>query len=245
MSSSHRAKGRARGLGPWFVGVAVIVVVAVGAVLALVLDGSGDKTPARTTATPTTSPTAAPSPAPTATPTAPASPSSSAPPHKRPHKKAKPRIAAIAASPPHEITIGSVVANAGFGDALSASNGALFPAGPTDLQRLSTRGTPGSPGTDTVVLVGAANDHGTGVLDDLDQVRTGEKVVLTTQTGVLTYRITELLHAAPSAVLGLSQVSAKVPGRLVIDRADYVNHNRTGSDLVVVAQLVKAEKLPS
>ena len=96
---------------------------------------------------------------------------------------------------------------------------------------------------DTVIVVGAANDHGTGVLDDLDQVRTGEEVVLTTQTGTLTYRITELIHADPNRVLDLPQVSAHVPGRLVIDRANYVNHNRSGQDLVVIATLVKAEAL--
>jgi len=220
---------------PWLAGAAVVVII-VSVVLSYTVEHTGDEKPGTTTPSVTPSATALPSASPT--------PSSSPSPHKSPSKKPprkKPTITAVPSSPPHELSIGSVVENAGFGNALTDTNGTLFPDGPSDLQRLETRGTPGSPGDDTVVVVGAANDHGTGVLDELDQVRTGETIVLTTQTGTLTYRITEIVHADPSRVLDLPQVSAHVPGRLVIDRADYVNHNRSGQDLVLIAQLTKAQ----
>ncbi len=241
MPSSHRAARPVRRVKPWLAAAAVVVII-----VSVVLWFTVDK--ARHGSHPgATSPTATASPTPSATPPAPsATPSTTPSAPSTPSSKPKPRkrvITAVPDSPPHEISIGSVIQNAGFGSAISASRGYLFPAGPTDLQRLATRGTPGSPGGDTVVIVGASNDHGTGVLDDLDQVRSGEQIVLTTRTGTLTYRITELIHANANRVLDLPQVSARVPGRLVIDQANYVNHNRSGQDLVVIATLVKAESL--
>ena len=178
-----------------------------------------------------------------ATPSTPVSPTPTAPasPTAKPTKTA-PSITPVPASPPHQITIGSLV-DAGFKSSITVVDGHLIPGAASRLQRLETRGMPGSPGTDTVVLVGAANDRGTGALDDLAKVRTGETIALTTQTGTLTYRITGLQHAAPNAVLGLPQVRAHVAGRLVIDCANYVGLDRTSRDLVVVAQLVKGESL--
>jgi len=235
MPTSHRAEGRARGARTRLIIAGVVALVVVVAILVFALTRSGASTPKATPPTPT--------PTPSVTPSTPASPTptQTTKPTTKP-TKAAPSIAPVPASPPHQITIGSLV-DAGFKSSIGVIDGHLIPGAASKLQRLETRGMPGSPGKDTVVLVGAANDRGTGALDDLAKVRTGETIALTTQTGTLTYRITALQHAAPNAVLGLPQVRAHVPGRLVVDCASYVGLDRTNRDLVVIAQLVKGESL--
>jgi hypothetical protein len=208
----------------------VVLVVILGGALALLLRPSGngpeagDRTPTvTTTPSPSTGPTAPPA---SASPTKKASP--------------PPALTRVPAAAPHEISIGSLV-RAGFSTSLGAVDRHLIPDRPDKLQRLAVRGLPGSPGTDTVILVGAANDRGTGALDDLDKVHMGDLITLTTQNATLTYRVDTLRQASPDDVLTLPQVRARDTGRLVIDRARYVGGNRTGSDLVVIAQLVQAE----
>lgn len=233
MPTSHRAPRAARGRA-LLIGAGVVVVVVIGLVIALTLGGGEQKTP----------PAAAVTNSPTPSPSAAASPSAVPPPSAKakPSKAPAPTITAVPASPPHEITIGNLV-TAGFSDSVDVVARHLIPKRTDKLQRLGTRGVPGSPGKDTVIVVGAANDRGTGVLDDLHQVRTGQTIALTTQTGTLTYKVTTVRHASPTAVLNLAQVREHRAGRLVIDCANYVGPNRTNSDLVVIAQLVKAQSL--
>jgi len=232
--TSHRAAGRARGTTGWMIAGGVVLVVILGSALALLLRPSSSEPEAAGRApTPTTTPS------PSASPTAPPASASAAP-----TKKASPRpaLARVAATAPHEISIGSLV-RAGFSTSLGTVHRHLIPDRPDKLQRVAARGLPGSPGTDTVILVGAANDRGTGALDDLDKIHVGDLITLTTQNATLTYRVDSLREASPDDVLALSQVRARDTGRLVIDRARYVRGNRTGSDLVVIAQLVQAESI--
>lgn len=238
--TSHRAAGRARGITGWMVSGGVVLVVVIGTALALLLRPSGTGPDAAGHA-PTTATTPS-MPASPAASVAPETPSSSPSAAATGRTSPRPALTRVTATPPHEISIGSLV-RAGFSTSLGAVEQHLVPERPDKLQRLADRGLPGSPGTDTVVLVGAANDRGTGALDNLDKVRVGDPITLTTQNATLTYRVHALRQASPAGVLTLPEVRGHDTGRLIIDRARYVGGNRTGSDLVVIAQLVQADPI--
>jgi len=241
MPTSHRAPRRSSGLLRILaITLAVLVVVAGATYVGIgLVNGSDDRSSG--------SGSAGPSLAPSASPTAPASPTHSASTgskkKQRKHQRAhthRTKVTRVPASPPHAISIGRTITNAPFGNALSPTSGRLIPDAVDELQRLGDRGIPGSPGTDTVVLVGASSTSGRGALDGIDSVERGDSIVLETQDARLTYRITSVRDVAASAVLSLPAVTARRTDRLVIDCAHYDSSQRTGDDRVLVATLVKA-----
>lgn len=232
MPGNHRAESAPRGARRiWMLAIPVVIVlVAVAVLVSSKLNGNGKPapTPASSPTSYSTPTTAAPSTSPTATPTASQT--------KRP---AKPKPAAVAEDSPRRLRIGSLV-DTRFGNALSTTTGRLIPGTPGEVQRVASRGTPGSPGTDTVVIIGAATTTGRGSFDDLGKVAVGSPAELDTYAGTLTYTIRNKSLVSPDAVLGLPRVSAHTPGRLVLVVAHYDGGNRIGKDLVVIAQLTKA-----
>lgn len=240
MPTSHRGEKQRRSLSPRALIIAVLVVVALAAIAYLVLGlltGSSDDSSGHASGTASRAGRAGP--APSASRSA-ASPSTS----PTPSKTAKPRdLTHVEATPPHQISIGGSISEEPFGPAIGPTSGRLIPDGLDALQRLADRGIPGSPGTDTVVVVGAASSSGDGVLDGIDDVRDGATIVLESQNALLTYRVTETRDVDAMKVLSLDAVTGKHPDRLVIDAAHYSGSERVGPDRVVVAELVKAEPL--
>jgi hypothetical protein len=249
MPTSHRAPRRsAHLLRILAIVLAVVLVIAAAAYVGLgLLTGSGDESVGSSSATgpasPSASPSARTSPSPTRGPTTEPGTKKTKKATKRARKRTAPALTKAPASPPHAISIGRAIANAPFGNALSPTSGRLIPDAVDELQRLGDRGIPGSPGTDTVVLVGASSTSGRGALDGIDAVKRGESIVLETQDAKLTYRVTSTEDVAASSVLSLPVVTAKRTDRLVIDCAHYDNSQRTGADRVLVAKLVKAQPL--
>lgn len=218
--------------------LAVVAIAAVGYLVLGLLTGSSDHDTGGANSAPITSPTASPTASASVRPSAPATPSPSAP-----RTTAAPTITKVPASPPHALSIGTTISDAPFGSAVAPVSGRLIPDAPEQLQRLSDRGIPGSPGTDTVVLVGASSTSGRGALDGIDDVRTGAQIVLETQNARLTYKITSATDVDADQVLTLPAVTEKHTDRLVIDCAHYDDAHRVGSDRVLVATLVKAESM--
>ncbi|WP_310963336.1 class F sortase [Nocardioides terrisoli] len=240
MPGSHRAEGptagRSRG---WLFGAAAILLVVVVAAVLLprLLASSGDgtaKPPATSGVGPTTStapnsPTTSPSSSPGGK--ASRGPSASGTPTTAPSP--------VPAEPPHRLVIGNLV-DAGFAAALQTTTGRLIPDTADQVQRLATRGLPGSPGSDTVVVVGAASSTSIAVFNHLDRLRVGQEVRLETYGGTLTYTVRSETSHAPDTVLGLADVRAHHPGRLVLVVAHYRHGDRERDDRVIVAQLIKA-----
>lgn len=251
MPTSHRAPRRSSGLPRILailaIALACLLVIAGGTYLGIgLLTGSDDHATGSGSTTPSASP------APSHSPSVQSSPSATAgsgtkhsaqkkAKKKKPRKKSGATLAKVPASPPHAISLGSAITDQPFGNALAPTSGRLIPDAVDALQRLADRGIPGSPGTDTVVLVGASSTSGRGALDGIDAIERGDAIVLETQNARLTYRVTSAQDVAPSSVLSLPAVTAKQTDRLVIDCAHYDNSQRTGDDRVLVAKLVKAQ----
>jgi len=243
MPTSHRAPRRSSGLLRILaITLAVLVVVAGATYVGIgLVSGSDDQSSG--------SGSAGPSVGAPASPTTPASPTHSTTTGSKKQRKQRKqqrahthrtKVTRVPASPPHAISIGRTVTSAPFGNALSPTSGRLIPDAVDELQRLGDRGIPGSPGTDTVVLVGASSTSGRGALDGIDSVNRGDSIVLETQDAKLTYRVTITKDVAASAVLSLPAVTARRTDRLVIDCAHYDSSQRTGEDRVLIATLVRA-----
>lgn len=240
MPGNHRAQSRAPGgERVWLWAIPIVVVVVVAAFLIPHLLGGGDngQQPGKT-ATPAQnlSPSATPSGTPSTTQEPTATSSATAPTTPAPTPNP------VAAAPPRRLVVGNLV-DAGFANALQTRSGRLIPTTADQLQRLSSRGVPGSPGDDTVVVVGAASSTSTAsttAFDNLGSVRIGATVEVETYAGTLTYTVSSRTRHNPDTVLDMPSVRAHHRGRLVLVVAHYTNGDRTGDDLVVVAQLTKA-----
>jgi hypothetical protein len=139
-------------------------------------------------------------------------------------------------APPNRIVVGDLV-DAGFDDAVTASDGHLIPTSASDVARWADRGLPGNPATDTVVIVGADNPDGDSSFAQLGDVKPGDEVSLETYEGRLTYTV-RTVGLRPVADEVDDPALAKAPGRLVLIGARYdTTQNRLDEDLFVVAEL--------
>lgn len=237
MPGTHRAQSPATEGGRVWLWAIPIVVVVVAAVFLIpdLIGGSDNGQQSANTATPaqTPSPSATPSTTPSGTPSPTLQPTTTA--STTSDRTPKP----VAAAPPRRLVVGNLV-DAGFTSALQTSSGRLIPTTADELQRLASRGVPGSPGDDTVVVVGAASSTSAAVFDELGSVRIGATVEVETYAGTLTYTIGSRISHNPDTVLDMPGVRAHHRGRLVLVVAHYANGDRTGNDLILVAQLTKA-----
>lgn len=235
MAGSHRAPraskprtGQGRSAVPaWALTVAVVAALVPALVLGThrLLDNGDAPTTHRTElpippVSPTTSATASP-PAPTPS-------QSSAPPVALPR---------VAPAPPRRITSHGLI-DSGFDSAVTA----IEPASRSEVARWESRGSPGSPGTDTVYLVGEVHGQGSA-FDGLPRLAEGATVSIRTDNGTLTYTVSATTLESADA-LGQSAVFKRhKPGRLVLVGVRYDDAGgRLDKALVVTAQLSGAKR---
>lgn len=147
----------------------------------------------------------------------------------------------VAVDVPRRLSIGSTI-DVGFDDSVEPRNG-IFSAGSTaEAARWGSRGLPGSPGTDTVFVIGKVYRQGDAAFDGLQSVEVGDKVVVRTDNGTLTYTVQVSEDRAAAGIASTSDFTAKVAGRLVLLGVlfDATDDDRTGKYRVVVAQLSAA-----
>lgn len=219
MPGSHRARrpGRRRGLVAAAAAVALLVVL--GLLILALLRGGGPASP-RTGSPPVSSPDSPSS--------KPATPSTGPP--------TTTRVPAVPPAPPQRMQVGDVP-GVGFGESVPPAR-TLAPPGGGLFARLATRGEPGSPGRDTVVVVG-----GTGAGGPLDTatLRPGTKVVVETTRGRLTYRVDTTRQVDAAKLLSDASLQGRVPGRLVLVAVPRdAGGSPTGRDRVAVAHLIAA-----
>lgn len=232
LAGSHRAQrprrsGRSSQVPPWAV-VAAIVVALVPATwftAQRVFDGP----PSATASAPATD---LPIPPVSLAPTSSSAPSTS----PAPTPAAASSLPTVTADPPRRITAGDAL-DAGFDSAVTA----LEASSDDEVARLETRGAPGSPGTDTVVVVGRVLADGQGAFAALPLLGPGDRVTIRTDNGTLTYTVRTAALLARDGLARSEVVAAERPGWLVLvgNRYDDAG-DRLGRDLVVTAQLTDA-----
>lgn len=152
----------------------------------------------------------------------------------------EPELTEVAESAPKRLTIEGVV-SARFDQSIELEDGQLESRSGTNLSRVGSRGEPGSPGTDTVVVVGQDRFDRQAALNDIADVARGDEIVLQTANGRLTYTVENTYSMASDNIPEASAIADKEPGRLVLIATTYSERgNRTGADTVVVAQLSDA-----
>jgi len=170
-------------------------------------------TPSATT-TPTSTPTVTPSTTPTAA----------------------PKLTKVAPAAPRRIISGKVV-DAGFDTAVTT----LDASSATEVARWESRGSPGSPGTDTVFVFGRVRSD--AAFAGLPKLRVGSKVVIRTDNGTMTYTVNAATLKAESGLRQDPLVRQHRAGRLVLVGIRYdASGDRLDKALVVTAQLSGAKK---
>lgn len=132
---------------------------------------------------------------------------------------------------PRRLTSGSVI-DAGFDDSVEPDGDSFSSRTSSEVSRWGSRGEPGSPGSDTVYVVGRVESG--AAFEDLGQLGTGDTITIRTDNGTLGYRVTATRTAAESGLGKDPLITAKVPGRLVLIGT------RDNDYLLVTAQLSSA-----
>jgi hypothetical protein len=169
------------------------------------------------TPTPSTTPAATPS----STPSTPA--------------KSLPRIAPDA---PRRLVAGSLV-DTGF----DASVTDLDATSASEVARWDPRGSPGSPGTDTVFVIGRVYAVKDSAFARLPRLRRGAAVSIRTDRGTMTYTVGAATLKPESGLRRDPLFTEHLPGRLVLVGIRYdASGDRLSKALVVTAQLTGAKK---
>lgn len=143
----------------------------------------------------------------------------------------------VAPDAPRRLVSGSAI-DTGFDSAVSR----LEPASRNEVARLGSRGSPGSPGVDTVVVVGEAVSDGDSAFAALPRLEPGSSVAVRTDRGTMTYTVSGTALVAESDLAADPAVTARVPGRLVLVGVRYSSSgDRLREALVVTAQLTAAD----
>jgi hypothetical protein len=117
----------------------------------------------------------------------------------------------------------------------------LEPASTSEVARLASRGSPGSPATDTVVVVGKVLTGGDSAFADLPGLSTGSIVTIRTDAGTLTYTVSGSTLRPGSGLASDPLVTEHSPDRLVLVGIRYAaSGDRLADALVVTAQLSDA-----
>ncbi len=229
MAGSHRAEKPRKpthGLTPFAVGIAVVLAL-VPAAWFTAQRLTGDSPAPSDSSSPTRTPIP-----PISTPTTPAST-----PSPSPTKAAS--LARVAEDPPRRLVSGSVL-DTGFDNAVEPSGGELTATSDDEVARWASRGSPGSPGSDTVVVVGRMSSG--APFEKLGELAKGSKVTIRTDEGELTYRVASTARTPVDGLLEDPLLTAKKPGRLVLVGNAYApSGDRMTKDLVVVAELSGAK----
>lgn len=161
-------------------------------------------------------------------------------PSASPSRSAAPaRLARIAPDAPRRIVSGNLI-DAGFDSAVTA----IEPSSTTEVARLESRGSPGSPGTDTVYVIGrvVAGDSDSAFAE-LPGLRRGAKVSIRTDRGTLTYTVRASTLEPEAALPRDPLFTARTAGRLVLVGIRYAaSGDRLNQALVVTAELTGAAR---
>ena len=238
MAGSHRAERSGRTRSPsaiprWALVAAVVVALVPAAYLTAhraFHDSSAAPTdhttdlpipPVSPSATGTTTVTT-----PTATPT------------RKATAKPKPKLPKVAPDSPRRITSGSAV-DSGF----DSSATSLDASSDAEVARWDPRGSPGSPGTDTVYVIGRVRAGGESAFSRLGDLKRGSRVSIRTDAGTMTYTVSATSLRAESGLRRSALFTQHHPGRLVLLGIRYdASGHRLGKALVVTAQLSGAKK---
>lgn len=154
-----------------------------------------------------------------------------APPADQP--KALPRVAPDA---PRRITAGQLL-DSGFDNAVTD----LEPSSASEVARWEPRGSPGSPGPDTVYVLGEVDDD--TAFARLPEVKPGAAVRISTDNGVLTYTVRAATLKSENGLAQSPLFRTHKRGRLVLVGFRYDDSgDRLDKALVVTAQLTGAKK---
>lgn len=169
--------------------------------------------------------------------TASATATSTPTPTRKPTEKAEPTLPRLAPAVPRRLASGSFL-DVGFDDSIEPRNGSFRAASTGEVARWGSRGLPGSPGKDTVYVVGTTRPDGKGAFGRLPRLKPGAEVTIRTDRGRLTYTVVSAADRPTGGLANNDAFAAKVPGRLILVglRADR-SGDATGKAYVVVAQL--------
>jgi hypothetical protein len=190
-------------------------------------------------------PAASPTDSSTDLPIPPVSPSATAPTRTAPTPSATPtttpaakRLPRISPDAPRRITSGAAI-DSGFDSSVTT----LDASSDTEVARWDPRGSPGSPGRDTVYVLGRVLAGDDSAFVGLPRLKVGAKVSIRTDNGTMTYtvRSTKLLAASRLAEQPLFRT--RRAGRLVLVGIRYDGSgDRLAKALVVTAELTGARK---
>jgi hypothetical protein len=153
-----------------------------------------------------------------------------------PTRRATPRLPRVPADAPRRITSGSVL-DSGFDSAVTD----LDASSDAEVARWEQRGSPGSPGTDTVYVVGRVRPD--AAFARLGDLRRGSKVAIRTDSGTLTYTVGSTALRPKAGLDASSLFRRHRAGRLVLVGIRYgASGDRLDKVLVVTAQLSGATK---
>lgn len=223
MAGSHRANHRAPRARSGAVSRRALIVAVVVALIPAVwftaerMVGDDDPTTPSASGTETPIPSVPAKPT-TATPT-PASPAT---------PRALPRVAPDV---PRRLTSGSVL-DVGFDDSVEPDGDVIDARTSSEVSRWGSRGEPGSPGADTVYVIGRVADG--AAFEDLGRLRVGSTVTVRTDNGRLGYTVRSVASLPRSGAGDQAVFTARVPGRLVLVGV------RDAGYLVLLAELTSA-----
>jgi hypothetical protein len=227
LAGSHRAErppsGRSSAIPRWAIAVAVVAALVPATVLTAhrVFDSSGS---------PDSHATDLPIP--------PVSPSATTTPTSTPSKApaVAPKLPKVAPAAPRRITSTKVV-DAGFDSAATD----LDASSNTEVARWESRGSPGSPGTDTVFVFGRVRSD--GAFANLAKLKPGSKIAIRTDNGTMTYTVSAATLKARSGLRQDPLFRQHRAGRLVLVGIRYdASGSRLAKALVVTAQLSGAKR---
>lgn len=187
---------------------------------------------------PTATPASTPSPSPSISSAPPSEPAATVTPSARPTSRALPRVSPDV---PRRLTSGELL-DAGFDDSVEPE-GDLFTARSTgEVARWGSRGEPGSPGTDTVYVVGRVNADGDSAFGVLAQLKRRTKLSVRTDEGLLTYTVGTTASLPTQGLRRNPVITQKVPGRLVLVGIRYDQSGERLGYLLVTAKLTGAKR---
>jgi hypothetical protein len=236
LAGSHRAPrtNRSAAVPLWAIVVAIVIALipATWFTAQRVFDGS--ESPGRDTTTQQPIPPVSPrtTPTPTATP-------ATTPPASAPSTTAPVRLPRVAAEAPRRLVVRGLI-DVGFDNAVTT----IETGSTAEVARLEARGSPGSPGTDTVYVIGKVFPGGTGsAFAKLPKLVVGTKVTIRTDAGVLTYTVRSTGLTADAHLRKAPVFTQHRAGRLVLVGIRYnASGDELPKDLVVTAQLTGAKR---
>jgi hypothetical protein len=147
------------------------------------------------------------------------------------------KLPRVAPDAPRRITAAGLI-DSGFDNAATE----LDPASTTEVARWEPRGSPGSPGTDTVYVIGEVNGDDSGFAG-LPQVKPGASVSITTDNGTLTYTVSAAALKPEDGLTEDPLFTRHKRSRLVLVGIRYDDSgDRLDKALVVTAQLSGAKR---